>query len=321
MVRSRCHFLGLLFLITTTLPTCGPGSKPGPETKATLKPLGLIFESVIEGEILYRPLMQPRGLTSDNAGNLYVIDAGNNRLVKFDRKLQAVREAGGFGSADGLLNAPTHITVDNGLSLYVSDAGNQRIAVYDTRLNFGYSISLTDIEDPLKYGRPAGLAVNEYGEVLVADRDNSRLVVFNSFGNFDRFIGGVESSAGRLLMPSGLCLGPEAEILACDLGNSRIEIFDALGIYDTHFGDRYLGEPSGIGLDPAGNIWVVDRNPAGLYCFDRSGAVLFSIARTGASDAFDLGQPYDLAFLPDDRIVVSDSGNDRLLIYRILYPE
>ncbi len=110
---------------------------------------------VISGTILGRQLAHPVGITSDDRGNLYLVDAGNNRLIKFDSDLRPVRDAGGFGYAEGLLNGPTHIEIDNNLNLYVSDPGNQRVSIYDASLNFAEVVSLIDDEDPLKYGRPS----------------------------------------------------------------------------------------------------------------------------------------------------------------------
>ncbi|MBN2226911.1 MAG: NHL repeat-containing protein [candidate division Zixibacteria bacterium] len=299
--------------------SCGP--RPGQETRPVATPLGLILETVIEGTVLSRSLSQPKGVTVDNTGAVYVVDAGNNRIIRFSRDMQALRDVGGFGTAEGLLKWPTYITADRNLNLYVSEEGNQRISVFDTHLNFGYLIDLVDPEDPLKYGRPAGIAISEFGEVLVADRDNSRIAVFNSFSNFDRFVGGAETSAGYLLKPTGIYLLPDNTILTCDNGNAKIEKFDAFGIYMSSFGGGYLNDPSGITVDDHGNIWVVDRDPAALCCFDGQGNALY-IGERGRDAAFDkMEEPFDVAALPGSRLIVSDVKGDRLLVYHILYQD
>jgi len=313
-----CRVFPALFILFLS---CGPKPGPGGESRPVATPLGLVLETIIEGPILSRSLSQPKGVWCDNTGAVYVVDAGNNRIIRFSRDLQALRDVGGFGVAEGLLKWPTYITVDKNLNLYVSEEGNQRISVFDTRLNFGYLIDLVDPEEPLKYGRPAGIAVNDYGEILVADRDNSRIAVFNSFSNFDRFIGGIESSAGRLLKPAGICLLPDNTVLACDQSNARIEVFDAFGIYESSFGSDYLNEPSGLAVDDHGNIWVVDRNPAALLCFDPAGNALYA-AESGRDAAFDrLEEPFDLAALPGSRLILTDLAGDRLLVYNILYQD
>ncbi|UCD95437.1 MAG: hypothetical protein JSU69_05140, partial [Candidatus Zixiibacteriota bacterium] len=91
-------FISLLF-------GCNKDIKTGPESKIVTKPLGLVLEGMIEGEVLGQRLSRPSGIAADISGNLFVVDAGNNRLLKFDSEFKALREAGGFGSFEGLLNS------------------------------------------------------------------------------------------------------------------------------------------------------------------------------------------------------------------------
>jgi hypothetical protein len=97
--------------------------------------------------------------------------------------------------------------------------------------------------------------------------------------------------------------------------------FDSYGIYLSSIGRENVAKPSGIDFDRFGNIWVVDAGLSAVLCFNRKGDLMFSVGSYGNDGNYSFNQPQDLTLLPKDRIAVSDTGNDRLLIYRILYPE
>ncbi len=311
-----------LFLITILILLSGCKLKNDTiyEIKSSVVPDGLIFEQSIEGVILGKKILEPYGLASDMGGNVYLVDAGNNRLIRFDRDLQPLRDVGGYGGDPGLFNSPSYITVDNNLNLYISDGGNQRITVFDTRLNYAKQIELIDPADPLKFGRPTGIKINQYGELWVADRDKSRIWIFDNIGSYDRSIGGIESTGGYLLNPAGMISDRRGRTLVCDKGNSLIKIYDSFGIFMFEFGHRRLQNPTGISIDSFDNIWVLDSKKTALFCFDSRGELLFTPEQLDYTGNYTLSNPTDLTITPENKLIVSDFGNDRLLVYQILYP-
>ncbi len=97
-------------------------------------------------------LSGPEGLAIDNAGNLYVADTGNNRVLEFKTPLttgvsaQRVFGQAGFstgncngGTAPGdirglgadSLCVPAQVAVDSSGNLWVSDSSNNRVLEYD----------------------------------------------------------------------------------------------------------------------------------------------------------------------------------------------
>jgi len=82
-------------------------------------------------------LSNPLGLTTNKKGDLFVVDRGNNRVLKIDRKTQMVSRIAGTGSSgfsgDGDLakNAelanPTGLAFNNQGDLFIVDRGNNRV--------------------------------------------------------------------------------------------------------------------------------------------------------------------------------------------------
>lgn len=306
--------------ILILLPGCKLKSNAVSELTIGPVPEGLLFQQSIEGVILGINISEPFGLTSDMGGNVYLVDAGNNRLIRFDRDLQPLRDIGGYGGDEGLLSAPSYISADNNLNLYVADGGNQRISVFDIRLNYAKQIELIDPDDPIKFGRPSGLKINQYGELWVADRDKSRIWIFSNIGSFDRSIGGIESTGGFLLNPAGMTSDAQGRTLVCDKGNSLIKIYDSFGIFLHEFGNKQMENPTGISVDKQGNIWVLDSKKPDLFCFDSRGELIFTPESLDPSGNYILKKPADLTVTPDNKLIISDFGNDRLLVFQILYP-
>ncbi|MCP4706466.1 MAG: hypothetical protein GY865_17855, partial [candidate division Zixibacteria bacterium] len=78
-----------IFLVTILilLLACKPQSDLDYKSKNSPAPEAIIFKQSFDGIILGKKISEPFGLTSDMAGNLYLVDAGNNRIVWFDRDL------------------------------------------------------------------------------------------------------------------------------------------------------------------------------------------------------------------------------------------
>jgi len=298
---------------------CGGPSKPKAEQTAGPVPLTVLAETSISGRILGEVLRSPSGLAVDRLGAVYLVDAGNNRVIRFDRDLNPVRDFGGYGGSTGLFNRPDYVCVDNDLNVLVTDPGNQRISRLDSRLNFVSEIILQDDEDPLKFGEPAGVALGGYGTVWWCDRENDRLVILDNVEQFDRFVGDYGYAGGQLHSPEKIVASRDNDFYVCDAGNARIVVYDQYGNFEREMFDRSLKYPRAMAFDDNGRIWVLDSNLGLLSCLDRSGRLLMQVGPVlpGADDR--LRNPSDLAFAADGRLIIADTGNHRLLLCRIAY--
>ncbi|MDQ1469241.1 MAG: hypothetical protein QOJ99_721 [Bryobacterales bacterium] len=167
-------------------------------------------------------LHSPTSLTVDSAGNLYVADTGNSRIVRFPAPFASGKNAlesadlvigqTGFNSivndpSDRTMSAPISIaltadaanaTVENGGWLIAVDANHNRALFFPKPFSNGMSANkvlgssnFTSISagssDPPRFNSPRGVAVDPQDRVLIADTGNRRVQIFNKAGAINSF--------------------------------------------------------------------------------------------------------------------------------------
>jgi peptidylamidoglycolate lyase len=131
----------------------------------------------------------PHGITVDGEGNVWLTDVGLQQVFKFShdgRRLLALGEPR-VGGWDGThFNQPTDIAIRPDGSFYVSDGYvNSRVARFDRDGRFLSEWGRKGARES-EFSNPHGLAFGPGGDVLVADRENSRIQVFDRGGLFKR---------------------------------------------------------------------------------------------------------------------------------------
>ncbi len=126
------------------------------------------LKNIGQGELYY-----PRDISVDRRGYIYVADAGNNRIIKFDNEGAAT----GFNIAG--LSDPYGVALDNAGNIYVADTCNHRIQKFDSQGNPLASIGAGQGVDPGKLLFPHGVAVDTDNNIYVADTNNHRIQKFS----------------------------------------------------------------------------------------------------------------------------------------------
>jgi hypothetical protein len=76
----------------------------------------------------------------NQAGFIYVSNAGSNEIVKMDTLGNVIRTIGGYGWSASAFDYPIKIFA-NTLNVYVADRNNDRIQIFDKDLNYLSEIS------------------------------------------------------------------------------------------------------------------------------------------------------------------------------------
>ncbi len=214
-------------------------------------------------------LANPRSVTVDASGNLYIADAGNHRIRKVDADGDISTVAGnGTGGFDGdgdaataaQLNAPLDVVVD-GDNLYIVDTFNDRIRKVDadgdisTVAGGGTNTDEDDISaTAAQLSGPRGAALDGDGNLYIANFDSHRIRKVNAgTGNISTVAGGLgfggfsgdgaAATAAQLNHPAGVAADSAGNIYIADIYNNRIRKVDAVtGDVSTFAGNGETGD-------------------------------------------------------------------------------
>ncbi len=308
-----------IWMLPIFLGACGGGAGGGVPTDLSTAPPVLRFEMVRvigsagtgAGEF-----NRPTGLTLDHRGNLYVVDAGNNRLQQF-RDGRFVLEFGIFGSAGGQFIEPVKASAAHGFSVVVTDSRNERWQTFDLDGNF-LAASLETADERL--GIPWGIVRAQDGRLFVTNVQDHTVAVVGLDGAVEFDFGGFGRGRGQLNLPRGIALSGRQTLYVADTGNHRIQIFDVhggpLGMWGRRGDGRGMFEgPRGVAVDEYGRVYVADTGNHRVQVFDASGVWLSSLLQSDSHGEFL--QPGDVA-AGHGRLWVADTGRNRVLEFRII---
>ena len=140
------------------------------------------------------PILDPNDIISDNDGNVYIADTGNNRIVCLDRYYNVEFIMDSFVNTYGVndsLSAPEGLYVTDDY-IWVCDTGNARIVVFDREGNFVRLIKApeSNLFGDSKLYSPVAIAVDQYNRLFVVSSTTYQgIIVMNGDGEFTNFIG------------------------------------------------------------------------------------------------------------------------------------
>lgn len=203
---------------------------------------------------------EPRGITVDPSGNVWVSDINLNRVQKFNSKGEYVCQVGTSGSGNGQFKKPRGLAADASGNVWVADEGNSRLQKIGPSCEYLSQLGGAGSGNG-KMSLPYGVAIDPSGNIWVADSGNTRIDEFNSKGEFLNKCGTEGSGNGQFEEgPVSIAADADGNVWAGD-GNPRVEQFSSkckyLAKFDkTSSGAPGFARPSSIAIDSAGNLWI-----------------------------------------------------------------
>lgn len=163
----------------------------------------------------------------NSSGFIYIVDDGDDSLLKLDTLGNQINEIGGRGWGQSTFDNPVDVFATT-LNVFVCDKQNSRIKFFDKDLNFISELYTreSDISEE-RFGYPTSCAVSFMGDLYVLDSENIRVVKFDLFGNFQLNFGGFDAGIYSLRNPKKIVLGYGNSVIVLD--DSDLVIFDQFG--------------------------------------------------------------------------------------------
>lgn len=246
-------------------------------------------------------ISRPTGVATDDSGNVYIADYDNSCIRKVNSNglisTFAGNDTAGYSGDGGLataaeLNYPIGVAVDGSDNLYIADGLSNCIRKVNTHGiittiagngTLGYSgdgaqATSAELDDPY------GVAVDDTGNVYIADDANNRIRKVNTHGIITTIAGngtagfsgdGGTATSAELNQPQGVTFDLSGNMYITDYGNQRIRMVNNSGIISTIAGNgtrgfsgdggvatsAELNNPSGeIAIDRSGNIYIADQS-------------------------------------------------------------
>ena len=255
----------------------GPSGDGGPATAATLSiPLALAF---------------------DTSGNLYIADAGSNRIRMVDTKGIIHTFAGngnnintgdGGPATNASLDTPSAIVFDPSGNLLIADTGNNEIRKVSPQGiiskvsgtgNAAYDGDNGTVATAA-FSAPTGIAVDHLGNIYVSDTGNQRVRLLSASGITSVVAGngargsfgdGRQATTAEVNNPGTLLFDTAGNLYVADIGNDRVRRISPTGVISNFAGSGTVGAGGdggyaiaanlnllSIAMDPQNNLIIAD---------------------------------------------------------------
>ncbi len=178
-----------------------------------------------------------------------------------------------------------------------------------------------DSTSSIQLKQARGLSVDLAGAIYIADTGNNRILKFDRDGRLVRSVGGFGWGKEQFYSPYDIHASAVLDIFVADYNNHRIERYDKdlnyiSSFYSNQNWESHLqfGYPKSIASSIHGELFIIDAENIRLLKLNSFGLPEISFGGL-AEGKGRLLQPIQLAISRDDRIYVSDSRANKVMVF------
>lgn len=269
-----------------------------------------------------------QNVTLDQAGNMYVCDSENNRVLKYaPGATTGVVVAGGNGAGHGLnqLDIPFAIQVDKEDNLYVVEFNNNRVTKWMPGTNSGIIVAGGNGAGKAanQLDGPFGISVDANGNIYVADFYNYRIQkwVPGAIQGITVAGTGIKGSAANQLSDiRDVVVNDAGEIFVAETDLGRVKKFPANSMQGTNGTIVVKDQEKSLrcmSFDAAGNIYITNIQDHYVKKFPPNGTattagVIVAGGNGQGSGSHQLDGPRGVAVDAQGNIYVVDQKNYRV---------
>ena len=261
-------------------------------------------------EISYQPVTKGRNLLHVRVGGLNIRGSPFDvRVVSPVEDLGApIQTFGGFERPQGVaFNHAGEIVVFAGNSVSVLSPNGTKLRSFGTRGS-----------GPGQFRFPRGVAVDDEGNILVADGGNHRIQEFTNDGQFLTSVGTNGTGPLQFNSPRDIAFNTRnKKVYVVDDANHHIQVLNSdltfSNIIDGKHGSKSEAFTS-VTCDSDGNVYVADSENHRIQVFTASGKFLRKFGCRGNGEG-ELEWPMGVAVDSRGMVFVSESNNHRISVF------
>jgi sugar lactone lactonase YvrE len=288
------------------------------------------------------------GVAASADGSFFVADYATARIRKVDANGIITTVAGnasqnstyagnGCAALNARLNYPAAVAVDPAGNLFITDGGNLRVRRVDTN-QIITTVAGNGLEGfagdggpaiEAKLYEPGGLAANAAGHLFIADSRNYCVRIVSPEGLITTVAGrgshtpydGIVATNAQLDNPDSVTLDATGNLVFSDYNTIRKLCTNGLLTrlagtgYTGYAGDggvatlAMLYSPSGVAVDPAGNVFITDTGNQRIRRVDSNGVITTVAGKGTYGYAGDGGTATNAQFYNPGGLAVNAAGD------------
>ncbi len=271
-----------------------------------------LYRKLVEVKALHDILEEILGRATPaqlRATQAYLLGLGKKLQPLVDKVLAGDKEhlLKGMGLPQDLINM-----VENELEACRNTVLTAAMPVRDPRrigIQFLFKISGYG-SGPGRFDFPTHATFMPNGDILVSDKNNLRLQIFNCWGQFKYEL------AKNHIKPRRARVNPkDGLIYVSDEQSETVKVFNERGELLRRIGEGYFQCVAGLDFDSKGNVIMSDPEKGYITSHSpHTGETLTKFVFRYLNDR-KMPNPYYLCVNEDDHVIVADSRNDKLKVF------